>query len=110
MQEDIPLIAMSIYDLETAISLLSQNCFFDYIDFRADCAIRRIYGVSEMCYIGAYFYRRMYNMTYQLPPRLDKIYAQFADRIANAVHEENVEINSLSDIKDICQRHKINIP
>ncbi len=110
MQEDIPLIAMSIYDLETAISLLSQDDFFDYIGFRADCAIRKIYGVSEMSYIGAYLYKRMYDMTYQFPAALGRNYAQYADMIVKAVHEEKAEINSFSNIKDICQKHKIIFP
>ncbi|MGE4307770.1 hypothetical protein [Bacteroides sp.] len=110
MQKDIPLIAMSIYDLETAISLLSQDDFFDYIGFRADCAIRKIYGVSEMSYIGAYLYKRMYDMTYQFPAALGRNYAQYADMIVKAVHEEKAEINSFSNIKDICQKHKIIFP
>ena len=49
-------------------------------------------------------------MTYQFPAALGRNYAQYADMIVKAVHEEKAEINSFSNIKDICQKHKIIFP
>lgn len=52
--DNIPLIAMSIYDLDTIFYLFQTDRIIEYFKFRAAFASNGIYGLNEIHYIGAF--------------------------------------------------------
>lgn len=97
-QNQIPLIAMSIYDLEIISFLFSLNDFFDYVRFRTECTSNKVYGISEMYFIGAYISNRLYGDTFAPQIQLEHKYAKLADYIVIRCHKENIKIQSIQDI------------
>ena len=51
-ESSLPLIAMTIYDLDTIFYLFQPETIIDYFIYRAQCAKQNVYGVNEMYYIG----------------------------------------------------------
>lgn len=100
-QDNIPLIAMSTYDLATIVYLFSQKELFDYINFRADCAKNKIYGISEIYFIGAYLSKVIYRHTFLPSTRLERHYAQLVDYVIKIVRKKHIQIQSLNDIENI---------
>lgn len=54
INDEIPLIAMSIYDLDTIFYLFQADTIIEYFKFRAAFASNGIYGLNEIHYIGAF--------------------------------------------------------
>lgn len=52
--DKIPLIAMSIYDLDMIFYLFQADTIIEYFKFRAACISNGIYGLNEIYYIGAF--------------------------------------------------------
>ncbi len=109
-QNQIPLVAMSIYDLDAISLLFSLNDFFDYVRFRTQCSLNKIYGISEMYFIGAYLGYRLFSKTFAPQIQLEHKYAKLADYIVTKCHNDNIKIQSIQDIyKIICDNRTLDI-
>lgn len=98
--DDISLLAMSMYDFETIVYLFSEEELFEYIDFRVKCVKNKIYGMSEMYYIGAYLYKVFLKFVF--PPNfcLENKYSRLADIIIRRAQYGKILVASLNDIRD----------
>lgn len=50
----VPVIAMSVYELDIIFYLFQADSIMDYFKFRSEYALHGIYGLNEIYYIGAY--------------------------------------------------------
>jgi len=96
---DIPLLAMSIYDLDLIFELLSDDEILDYFKFRSDCAQSKIYGITEVYYLGAYIHYCIYGQwhadnSYKIP----REYAIFIDYIVETARSRKIQVKSINDI------------
>lgn len=108
---DIPLMALSIYDLDAIVSLLPLEYFNDYMIYREEAAMNKIYGINEMYYLGAYMCNIIYDLDIHLQYNsIPREYAIFVDEIFNNVHVENREIRSVNDIRKLIERKNIQVP
>lgn len=78
---EIPVVAMSIYDLDTIFYLFQPSTIVDYIKFRMSCAQKGIYGVSEIYYIGAFMSNVLGEGIKTYKNRICREYALYADYI-----------------------------
>lgn len=80
-QQSSPIIAMSLYDLDTIIYLFQPEQIVDYFIFREKCIKNAIYGINEIYYIGAYFANIMgYGINF-INNKIPREYALYADYI-----------------------------
>ena len=77
---EMPIIAMSIYDLDTIFYLFQPSDIVEYLKFRVQCAKKNIFGVNEIYYIGAFMANKNegIKLTHN---RIPREYALFADYI-----------------------------
>lgn len=78
---EIPVVAMSVYDLDTIFYLFQPSTLVDYIKFRMSCAQKRIYGVNEIYYIGAFMANVLGEGIKTYKNRICREYALYADYI-----------------------------
>lgn len=103
---DMPLLAMSIYDLDIIFSLLSKEEIIDYICFRSELAKHRIYGISEVYYLGAYIYDKIYGGIYlQKDNKIAREYAILIDYIVDLSRNKKYTINSIEDIRFLLSKY-----
>lgn len=79
-QQSPPIIAMSLYDLDSIVYLFQPEQIVDYFIFREKCIKNAIYGINEIYYIGAYFANIMgygINFTNNKIPREYALYADY---------------------------------
>lgn len=108
---DIPLMALSIYDLDAIVSLLPLEYFNDFMIYREEAAMNKIYGINEMYYLGAYMCNIIYDLDIHLEYNsIPREYAIFVDEIFNNVHIENRKIRSVNDIRKLIERKNIQVP
>lgn len=77
----LPLIAMTIYDLDTIFYLFQPETIIDYFIYRAQCAKHNVYGVNEMYYIGAYIAQYHDEGIKLLGNKICREYALYADYV-----------------------------
>lgn len=98
---DIPLLAMSIYDLELIFDFLSVDEIIEYLEFRSKCFRNKIYGVSEVYYLGEYIHSLIFGSIYvhQDGYKISKEAAMFVDYIVDLSREKKCDIKSIKDIR-----------
>ena len=107
-KDDIPLLAMSIYDLDCLLSLLSMDEFVDYLNFRTK-EVYGIYGINEMYYLGVFL---MYYMgkKVHLSDKIPREYAILVDNVLLKSKRYGYKINKVQDICDLLEKYPINQP
>ena len=104
--KDIPLLAMSIYDLDIIFSLMSEEEIIDYICFRSEFAKLKIYGISEVYYLGAYIHDKIYGGIYlQKENKIAREYAILIDYIVDVSRNNKNAINSIEDIRLLLNKY-----
>lgn len=77
----LPLIAMSIYDLDALFYLFQPETIIEYFIYREQCAKSNVYGVNEMYYIGAYIAQYHDGYIKLLGNKICREYALYADYV-----------------------------
>lgn len=107
---NIPFIAMSIYDLELIFSILSTNEIIDYFMFRKECAKNKIYGITEIYHLGAYIIRQLYGeLLIDEGYKISNICAMFIDYIVNSSRYYKTKVESLEDINELLYKHPFSL-
>lgn len=88
-QQDLPIIAMSLYDLDTIFYLFQQKHIVEYFKFRVRCITNGIYGVSEIYYIGAYLAKVLEGSIKLNNNKIPREYALYADYIIKKSKREH---------------------
>lgn len=108
--KNIPFMAMSIYDLELIFSLLSTSEIIDYFRFRKECAKNKIYGITEVYYLGAYIIERVYGeILFDEGYKINRSCAIFIDYIVDSCRYYNIKIESLKDIDELLYRYPFSL-
>ncbi len=108
MTENIPLIAMTAYDLDLVISLLDCEEVLEYILFRENCFKMAISGLSEVYFLGYFlnyklggpYYHSLYN-------NIPREYALIVDYIVDVCKEKRITVSSISDIEKVLQKYPL---
>lgn len=106
--EDIPLIAMTSYDLDSIFDLLSEDEIYEYFCFRAECVYRNIIGINEMYYLGAFIYNQLGDQIYLNKNSICKEHAIFVDYLLNQKYYKKVKFNNINDIRLWLLKHPLN--
>lgn len=107
---NIPFMAMSIYDLELILSLLSTIEIIDYFRFRKECAKNKIYGISEVYYLGAYIIERIYGeLLINEDYKISRDCAIFIDYIVDSCRYYYIKVESLKDIDELLYKHPFSL-
>lgn len=80
-QQISPIIAMSLYDLDSIFYLFQPEQIVDYFHFRELCIKNAIYGINEIYYIGAYFAKVMGSGIKLNNNKIPREYALYADYV-----------------------------
>lgn len=107
-EEDIPLIAMTSYDLDSIFDLLSTDELYQYFCFRAECIHRNIIGINEMYYLGAFIYNQLGYQIYLNKNSICKEHAIFVDYLLNQKYYKKVKFNNINDIGLWLLKHPLN--
>lgn len=108
---DIPLIAMSIYDLDTILYLFQPSVIIDYIRFRAECSRCRIVGLNEVYYIGAFLAKYQDRHVKLQGNKICREYALYADYIIKkAKHGEFAHKDVDCNIFELMEKYPITSP
>lgn len=103
---DMPLLAMSIYDLDIIFNLMSKEEIIDYVCFRSELAKLKIYGISEVYYLGAYIHDKIYGGIYlQKESKIAREYAILIDYIVDLCRNKKHKINSIEDIRFLLYKY-----
>lgn len=107
----IPLIAMSIYDLDTILYLFQPSVIIDYIRFRAECSRCRIVGLNEVYYIGAFLAKYQDRHVKLQGNKICREYALYADYIIKkAKHGEFAHKDVDCNIFELMEKYPITSP
>lgn len=98
---EIPVIAMSIYDLDIIFYLFQPSTLVDYIKFRVSCAKKGIYGVNEFYYIGAFMANAQGEGIKTIKNKICREYALYADYIIKVAKYSLYKNNDVEC--DICE-------
>lgn len=79
INEGIPLIAMSIYDLDTIFFLFKTETVIEYFKFRERMTERKIFGQCEIFYIGAFLAKKLGNEIDIYQNKISRKHAIIAD-------------------------------
>lgn len=88
-EQNLPIIAMSLYDLDIIFYLFQQKHIVKYFKFRVQCIKNGIYGVSEIYYIGAYLAKVMEGSIKLNNNKIPREYALYADYIIKKSKREH---------------------
>ena len=88
-EQNLPIIAMSLYDLDIIFYLFQQKHIVEYFKFRVQCIKNGIYGVSEIYYIGAYLAKVMEGSIKLNNNKIPREYALYADYIIKKSKREH---------------------
>lgn len=98
---EIPVVAMSIYDLDTIFYLFQPDTLVEYIKFRMSCAQIGIYGVSEIYYVGAFMAKVLGVGIKTNQNKICREYALYADYI---IKKAKHSLYKNKDVEcDICE-------
>lgn len=106
--KDIPIVAMSIYDLDIIFYLFQSERLVDYIKFRTACVQKGIYGVNEIYYIGAFMANVLGEGVKTYKNRICREYAIYADYIIKkAKHKLYKNKDVECDITELVERFPV---
>ena len=87
-QQKYPIIAMSLYDLDSIFYLFQPEQIVEYFKFRVECIKNGIYGISEIYYIGAFLAKVMEGCIKLNKNKIPREYALYADYIIKKSKKE----------------------
>lgn len=91
-QQKYPIIAMSLYDLDSIFYLFQPEQIVEYFKFRVECIKNGIYGISEIYYIGAFLAKVMEGCIKLNKNKIPREYALYADYIIKKVRKNFMHI------------------
>ena len=101
---DLPLICMSLYDLEIIFLLFKSNELVDYLKFRSNCARYNVYGLSEVYYIGLFLQCSANRAPYPCNYKIPRIYGIIVDWIIKRIWYDHLLIRDINDVFSLMKK------
>lgn len=107
----VPVIAMSVYELDIIFYLFQSDSIMDYFKFRSKCAQYGIYGLNEIYYIGAYISDYLGEGIKLQGNKICREYALYVDYLVKkAKHGSYCNKDIDCDIHSLVNQYPINSP
>lgn len=97
-KNDLPIICLSLYDLEILFLLFKSHELINYLEFRSNCAKHDIYGLSEVYYIGLFLECSAKSKPYPCNYKIPRIYGVIVDWIIKRIRYDDISIVDLNEV------------